>query len=64
MANRFTRGDYIQVTDKEGGMWVRGTALDTRGYSGDSVFDGRDMRFNLNQVTVENLFRADIAREK
>lgn len=62
---RFTRGDFIEVTAAFG--TVRGAALDTRTFTGYAVFQvdigGETLTFNLNEVKVQNLFRADIARE-
>lgn len=73
---RFTEGDHIEVTAKydqdefDFGS-VRGTALDTRASSGDSLFRVKvktgptsyaTLTFNLNHVEVVTLFRADVAR--
>lgn len=65
---RFTKGDHIQVTSNDGSMVIKGTALDTRDNSGWAFFqvmtmDGKVLDFNLNDVSVDNLFRADYARD-
>lgn len=83
MNNRFTRGDYLKVevpdeTTQLGFIRPKsvfyGTALDTLGWTGWSLFTLRvevdtqgksvDIPFNLNQVDVEVLFRAEVARER
>lgn len=66
MSRRFTKGDHIEV--KANGSTIRGTAMTTRETLGWADFvvmlsDGQKLRFNLNHVEVENLFRADVARE-
>lgn len=65
---RFTKGDHIQVTARDGSIVIKGTALDTRDNGGHAFFqvlttDGKVLDFNLNHVTVDNLFRADYARD-
>lgn len=62
----FKKGDYIQVTDGYRGT-VKGAALsqlDSFGYATFDMLtdDGRYLEFNSNYVTIDVLFRADIAR--
>lgn len=62
----FKKGDYVQVTDKDG-VVVKGAALgdiNTFGYSSFELLteDGCLLEFNANYVTIVVLFRADIAR--
>lgn len=64
---RFKRGDLIRV-EIPGGRSLSGTAMDTRGYTGNSIFtlliQGTDteVEFNLNHCSVDLLFSADVAR--
>lgn len=62
----FKKGDYVQVTDKEGVIY-KGAALHDINITGYSTFDllsddGRYLNFNANYVSIVVLFRADIAR--
>lgn len=64
--NRFDRGDYIRFTDSRDGSVYAGAALDTRGYGGYAYFRiltaAGEVGLNLNDGKVENLFRAEVAR--
>jgi len=64
---RFERGDLIRVTDKETGKELaQGAAMETRGNTGYSEFhvleNGHTIPYNLNAVSVELLFSAEVAR--
>lgn len=69
----FHKGDQIEVTAAFGTDdfgTIRGTAMDTRGQTGDAGFgmlivtDGsaQNLYFNLNRVDVKLLFDAGVAR--
>ncbi len=73
-SDTFEVGDFIGVITQEGlGSVVRGAALDKGGNTGYAFFrlqlprrqngeEGQIIDFNLNQVEVKNLFRAEVAR--
>lgn len=65
---RFRRGDFIEVTHKETGNTFKGTAMDTKDFTGLAAFviqvqgSGHTLELNLNYWDVEVLFSADVAR--
>lgn len=66
---RFRRGDFIEVTHKETGNSFRGTAMDTKGFSGLAAFNilvqgsEHTLELSLNFWDVSVLFSADVARD-
>ena len=67
---RFKRGDYIKVSPLVGfdSQGIEGAAMSDMGYTGHSLFEvkgssGSIHKFNMNQVEVDVLFSADVARQ-
>lgn len=77
LSDPFNKGDFIEVTTKE--EWkdtfrdfgvIRGTALDSRGRTGEASFklwmnspgNNNEVTFDLNYVHVTLLFPAFVAR--
>lgn len=63
---RFKRGDYISA--EYDGTVLYGTAMETKGWSGDAAFDIRVegsrqlLTLNLNYWKTTLIFSADVAR--
>lgn len=66
---RFRRGDYIRVTPNNSSKpIILGAATSMMGFTGYSLFevlggDGTIHKFNMNEVSVEVVFSADVARQ-